>query len=469
MTPRDEAPARAASGEASSTATDLPPSWGRRSWALARERAAGTPASRNRYVDFLRAASITVVVIGHWLMAAPNLERGAFTLSDILLMAPWTQWLTWIFQVMPLFFVVGGYANATSWAAHHGAGEGYAAWVSRRLQRLVRPLVPLLVVWCLLAVTARWLGLSARIVGVGSRVAFIPMWFLAVYVLVVLAAPFTHRFWERHGMGSVWALVLAAAAVEALALGPGLGQVRWFNYAFVWLALHQLGHAWRHGGVGGASRSLLLAAIGLAALALLVGVAGYPVSMVTVPGDPVSNTNPPTLALLALGIAHCGLVLAADGPARRWLEGPRVWTTTALVNGAILTLYLWHATVMVLLVTLLEWPGGVGLDLIPDSPEWWLTRPLWVAALLALLVPVIAAFGRFEARPPAAAPPPGAWRSVTGAAAVCVGLVWLASEGIGAPNALGLNVLPVAVSLAGTALVAGRWSRGSSGSHVTTR
>ena len=73
------------------------------------------PATRNRYVDGLRAISIAVVVVGHWLMAAPTVASGVrFTLSDMLHVAPWTQWLTWIFQVMPLFFIVGGYANAAS-------------------------------------------------------------------------------------------------------------------------------------------------------------------------------------------------------------------------------------------------------------------------------------------------------------------------------------------------------------------
>ena len=86
-------------------------------WSRARDLARRTPPQRNRYVDFLRAASITIVVLGHWLMAAPSTERGELTLSDMLHIAPWSQWLTWLLQVMPLFFVVGGYANAASWVS----------------------------------------------------------------------------------------------------------------------------------------------------------------------------------------------------------------------------------------------------------------------------------------------------------------------------------------------------------------
>ncbi len=42
----------------------------------ARRIAEATPPSRNRYIDFLRAASILVVVFGHWLMATPYLAAG---------------------------------------------------------------------------------------------------------------------------------------------------------------------------------------------------------------------------------------------------------------------------------------------------------------------------------------------------------------------------------------------------------
>ena len=79
-------------------------------WSRAKELAERTPEARNRYVDFLRAFSIGVVVLGHWLMAAPSVDRDGLTLSDMLRVSPWTQWLTWIFMVMPLFFLVGGYS-----------------------------------------------------------------------------------------------------------------------------------------------------------------------------------------------------------------------------------------------------------------------------------------------------------------------------------------------------------------------
>jgi hypothetical protein len=55
--------------------------------------------------------------------------------------------LTWLFQVMPLFFIVGGYANAISWRSAGRRGESYATWLQTRLVRLVRPTAVFFAVW----------------------------------------------------------------------------------------------------------------------------------------------------------------------------------------------------------------------------------------------------------------------------------------------------------------------------------
>ena len=433
-----------------------------RSWSRARELAERTPETRNRYVDFLRAVSILVVVVGHWLMAAPFVKEGELSLSnDMLHVAPWTQWLTWGLQVMPLFFIVGGYSNAVSWEAAQRSGAGYGPWIAGRLQRLVQPTVPLLAAWTLLAVVAHRLGASPEMIRVGSQFALIPTWFLAVYVMVVVVAPATHALWRRFGMSSFWALALGAVIVDAVGLAGGWPGMRWVNYAFVWLAVHHIGYLWKDGRLAGPARALPWALAGLAVLIVLVSVASYPVSMISVPGEEASNSRPPTIALLALGAFHAGLVLALEDRARRWLRRPRPWTATVLVNGTIMTLYLWHVTVLVLVVGLAYWLGGIGLGLAPNSAAWWATRPVWILLLLAMLLPFVAGFGRFEqrARVRTDAPAP-AWQSVAGASAVCGGLTVLALGGIGAPGALGIHFWIVLLTFAGSALVAGGWLRG---------
>ena len=424
-------------------------------WARASALAAQTPESRNRYVDFLRAASITVVVFGHWLMAAPTVGGDGFSLNDMLRDAPWTQGLTWIFQVMPLFFIVGGYANAVSWdAAARRPGFDLAGWYGGRLRRLISPVVPLVLVWALFGLAGHLLGIDAELVGLGSKVAFTPTWFLAVYVMVIIFAPGTYWLWRRFGVASFWGLAIGAICVDALAFGTDTPGLRWANYAFVWLSVHQLGYLWRDGRLAG-PRALWWAAGGLLFLVFLVKVAGYPVSMLTVPGDEMSNSRPPSIALLALGIFHAGLALSAEGPARRWLTRATPWTATVLVNANIMTLYLWHATAMVLLVGLAYQLGGIGLHYVPASGAWWASRPVWMVVLLLGLAFFMALFGRFERSTPKGPLTAPIWQYVLGAAAACTGLANLVLGGIAAEGFPGVRIGAVILALAGAVLLRG--------------
>ena len=182
----------------------------------------------------------------------------------------------------------------------------------------------------------------------------------------------------------------------------------------------------------------------------------YPVSMISVPDDPISNTTPPKVTLIALAIMQAGLLLAAQAPARRWLTGRIAWTATVAVNGSIMTLFIWHLTATVLVILVAYLAGGFGLRLEPGSSEWWLARLPWLAANAIALVPLVLVFGRFERPRAAEGVPAPAWRYVLGAIATVAGLALLAAQGVGGYGKFGLNVLGLALALAGVGLVATR-------------
>ena len=68
-----------------------------------------TPLSRNRVVDFWRVVAIAVVVLGHWLAASIWLQpNDEIALLNSLEWIPYAGWVTWMVQVMPVFFLAGG-------------------------------------------------------------------------------------------------------------------------------------------------------------------------------------------------------------------------------------------------------------------------------------------------------------------------------------------------------------------------
>ncbi len=421
-------------------------------WAQARRLAEQTPAARNRYVDFLRGVSICSVVFGHWLMAAPFFESGKPHMWHLLAVVPWSQWLTWIFQVMPIFFFVGGYSNMTSWEAVRRRGEDYSFWLAGRLRRLLGPVLPLLVTWMVIALAGRIIGIPPGFIQVGSRIALVPTWFLAVYIMVVLFVPLTYSAWKRFGLWTIILPIAGAAGVDLLFFTAGWHLLGWLNYLFVWLTVHQLGYAWRDKRLTSAGWNVGWFFIGLTALLALVFKGPYPLSLVGVPTDAISNTLPPKLPLLALGVAQIGLMLSLERPARRWLEGIIPWTGTVMLNGMIMTVFLWHSTAMMLVIGLGFYLSPEVFTTPPGSAPWWLVRPVWVALFAAATVPLLLAFVRFE-RTGAARQETrlSVWRLYLGCGMTCGGLGYLALRGVGAGANWVVDAIALALPIVGAA------------------
>jgi acyltransferase-like protein len=424
-------------------------------WARASQMAEQTPADRNRYVDFLRALSICAVVIGHWLVAAPHLVDGRLVGDHLLGIVPWTQWLTWGFQVMPLFFLVGGYSNGISWSATCNKGGTYAQWLVGRIQRLINPVIPLFLLWIAFAGYGRAFGVSAEIVKLASQLALVPVWFLAVYLVVVALVPLTWRAWQEYGMKSFLLLFGCAVVVDVAVFATPAVDLEWLsflNFAFVWLGVHQLGYAWYAQRLQGLAVTLPLCVGSLVTLITLVRYGPYPIAMIGVPGQPVSNSMPPTMALFMLGLAQTGLVLSLESVGRRWLAGLKVWTGVILLNGMIMTVYLWHLTAFIL-VTAAAYGIGVGLAVDPGGDTWWIWRPLWIALYLVALVPFIGVFARFEQGGLPIPSQLSRWRLITAVVFVCAGLALTAAGGVGSDSWTGIRLWVVALPFIGAGLV----------------
>jgi hypothetical protein len=167
-----------------------------------REYAERTPPRRQRYVDLVRAVAILIVVLGHWMVVVVVVTSGArgvdgFSALEVLL---WGRAITWLVQVMPVFFIVGGFANAASLTSHTSGGGGVVDWLLDRSARLVRPTTVLLVTLAAAALVARLAGVDPAQVGRAVWLASIPLWFLLVYLVVVFLTPLMHRLHRQAGL-----------------------------------------------------------------------------------------------------------------------------------------------------------------------------------------------------------------------------------------------------------------------------
>jgi len=360
-----------------------------------RRLAEQTPASRERFVDLLRAIAIVAVVLGHWLVTVIKYEDGQLTGGSALPELRWAHPITWLVQVMPIFFLVGGYANAASLTSHYRKGWRAGDWLVHRAARLVRPCTALIFVLAAGAGLAQLFGLDPSRVRLGVWTAAIPLWFLSVYLVVVALAPLMWALHRRYGIAVPLLLLVLVAAGDVARL---YGDDRWGNGSFLfgWLAVHQIGFFWRDNRLPTRPRTLwALLAGGLAVVLLLVVAGPYPVSMINVPGERLHNMSPPSLALLALFTVHLAVALLVRAPAERWLRRTRPWTAVVAVNVVVLTIFLWHMTAAIIVALGLH-AAGVLPTPAAGTGAWWAWRLPWLAMLLVVLAVLVACFGPIE-------------------------------------------------------------------------
>ncbi|MFD8595689.1 acyltransferase [Kitasatospora sp. NPDC059646] len=345
-------------------------------------------SERNGYVELLRALAIALVVIGHWLITALEREPdGSLAAPELMATVPWTQWLTLLFQIMPVFFLAGGYAAAGSWSRCRAEGGTAAGWIRGRALRLLLPTGAYLVPALGGLLVAAAAGADPALLGMIGWALAMQFWFLPVYLTISALTPWLYALHRRWGPGSVVLLAAAGIGVDVLALGSDAGwaeRVGRLNYLLVWAVAYQLGFAWRDGGrtvrpwFGAA-----LAAGGAAGYAALVGLGPFPVSLVLVSGEVVSNTNPPSLAMLAWLLAQCGVCLLLAPFAKRALRPVRRQGFVGPLGRASMTLYLWH-----MVPVLVAGAAFYLTDLAPEpelgSAAWWAWRPVWILVLAAL-------------------------------------------------------------------------------------
>jgi hypothetical protein len=360
---------------------------------------AATPASRDRAVDALRALAITGVILGHWMVTALVLTHGRAgdVLSDASPLArmPALTPVSWVFQTLAIFFLVGGYSAARSYRG------GYRTWLARRLARLSRPVAALVAVWALLGTGLYLGGVSSSTLHTVLVLVLDPLWFLGVYAALTALTPLASALVRR--LGAAAALIpLAVVALDDL-VRFGLGGpswVGWINLPAGWLVPYLLGIAWARGSFAGRRLPALMLAGGVAVTAALVLWAGYPASMVGVNGARISNLNPPTLAVVTFGIAQVGLALLLRDRLARWMRRPMAWAAVATANLTAMTLFLWHQTAF-LTVTMAGLIFGrlPGLHTAPTSAVWVVERLAWLPVFAAALAVLWAVFRRAERAP----------------------------------------------------------------------
>lgn len=347
-------------------------------------------ASRDRVVDLVRAGCLLAVVGLHALMVGVSVQGGVPVLENAL--ETWSGFtvFSWIAQMMPLFFILGGFASITHYRRVRSHGVRPADYIAARLRRLL-PVPLAAATMTVLALAGLSLtGVPADIVATAGWRISQPLWFLGVYILCSSLVPLMVWAHERAPRATLAVLGGAIATVDALRMLTGIDAIGFGNLLFVWLGVQQLGF-WLADGRTPGRRHALTA---IAAMAGLMAIGASPVNL-------FDALNPPTAALALLGVVQLAVFAALRPRLALWADHPSLRAASDVINSRAMTIYSWHMPVVVLLAGLLivgaESPANLNLP-IPLSGEWWVTRPLWLGAAALAVALVVGMTGKLECR-----------------------------------------------------------------------
>ncbi|MGW1549768.1 acyltransferase family protein [Streptomyces sp. NPDC002346] len=360
---------------------------------------ARTPAHRDRAVDGLRALALLAVPTGHWLLGGFRLDsagalHNASPLSAFGFLAP----VSWILQMLGIFFLVGGYASVLSYRRRKSTT---AAWLRGRMARLGRPVLGVTAVWAAMIPVLYTLGVPGDTLRTGSTLVIQPLWFVGVYTVVTALTPYCLRIARRLGGWAAAPLLGVVAAVDFLRYGPyAEAMPSWLSVLNIlpgWLFAYQLGVSWGEDRIGKRGARFLLVG-GTVLFAALLLAFHYPASMVGVPGEARTNSHPPSLLVLALAAAQSGAAILLRDRIGRLLRRPPVWAPVVVINLSAMTILCWHQTAMLAAAVPASFAGAVpGLTTGPDTIGWVLARLAWMPVFAGLLVLIARYARRFEA------------------------------------------------------------------------
>lgn len=310
-------------------------------------------------------------------MAVVAWQNGVPKIGNLLAAYPWTQALTWILQIMPLFYFAGGAANTFSWDRHLARGGKYPNWIWSRTQRLLRPLwVYLIVAGCIAALVAALAPtrIAAPLMFLMTQL----LWFLGSYILVTALTPLFRSTSSSRGYLVTFGLLLGCGLLDSFRLFVGwpaaLGLA---NFVLVWSIPAYLGSLQARGILARLSTTSLVSVVllNLATNTLLVRFGPWPLSLVGMPGEPITNMAPPSIVLAIHSVTLVALLTLLNGPLTRILRRPKAWQRTTAVNLVAMTLYLWHLPVLMGLLVLshllnMDRPTRIGMDGYPVPNGW---------------------------------------------------------------------------------------------------
>ena len=352
-------------------------------------------SKRDLTLDIARVFCVLLVVAIHLMMVGVGVGADGQLVAQSPNDSPlgrqsWFAGVTWAGQIMPLFFVVGGFASITAWRSMVRRGGTASEYVRNRVLRLAQPALPLYIFYLVVIGAATLAAIAPELLNLAVQGAASPLWFLAAYTLCQALVPTMVGFHSRAPRATLLVLLAGAVLVDTVRYSTSVQEVGLINLFFVWLAVQQIGF-WYADGWFAARRWWQLVLVALVAYICLVPmtfVGPYSFDMLT-------NLNPPTVPLIALALAQACVLRLLRPALARLMNTHAARAVVFVVGSRLMTIYLWHLPIILIITgASLLIPGAAPT---PGTSAWWWSRPMLYVVVLLAVFALSFLVGRWEA------------------------------------------------------------------------
>lgn len=342
---------------------------------------------RRPAVDLLRGVSLLMVVAGHLSLAVIDKSGGDIRGENLLALYPRWSWVT-IVAPMPLFFLAGGFANATS----------TFRIATSRLAMFAALASVVVTAWAVPVVITEWSLGSSGVIGDGARLATQPLWFFAAYAPLAALSPLLWRGSNRGLMSVIVGCAICVALCDVVRFTEtGPGWIGWLGFLPTYGSFWAAGMWWRRMSADPRFREQrwgLSLVIACGALAwLLTARCGYSWALIDAAPGRRSNTTPPTVFTVTAGFLQIGLAMGFATVLDSMATAKERFFRR--LRDSAVGIYLWHLSAM----TLVSAVFAAGIPLATRfTPWWWVTRPLWYLAIGGVTFGLVSVTARLVAR-----------------------------------------------------------------------
>ena len=310
-----------------------------------------TSISRERYIDLLKLLSVLSVIFSTHLFLSFQLSGHEILIINESSTNYNMSVASWYLNGLAIFFFCNGFSNSLAWYSNIGRDGSVWEFLANRINSILGPVIVLIIFGSISIhysisnkLIPEYLVTSADSLHPTTEFLLWPLWLVSIYLVVLMFSPVTAYFHKKNSWLFLAVLISMFIFIDLFIFSSTYISIKYLNYLFFWLFIHQLGYFYADGSLQNIKPALYFTVGLFSYIALflispdystLTSVSNFRLTLIT-------NEDPPTLIMLLSSVGMISFLLMFRNIGDKLLKNKYIWSITCFFNAHLYTYFLWH-------------------------------------------------------------------------------------------------------------------------------